>query len=620
MSSTSTHTTASLDRPLLEDFHGDRPLKALAYLYRGQRRRLALTFLCFAVKHSPAWLMPAMVAKVIDVVSKPETHSLSDLKGIVIVLAVILVQNVPLSFLYVRLLSQAARTAELELRAALCQRLQQLSIGYYARHSVGTLQSKVLRDVESVDQLVRSFFDLGLVGLFNITFALIITGLRQPWFLAYLFLTVPVQILITYALHGRLSSSSAKLRGAVERMSNRIMEMTHVLPVTRAHGLETAALRRVGESLEDVRQAGLRVDGVNATLTSLSWAASESFYMACLIFPAVACLMGWLRIGPGDAILLANYFGLIIGSVLGLVGVVPQITRGLEAIRSIGEVLQCPDREQNEGKAVIANVRGEIRFERVGFVYPGSSETALSDFSLSLNPGETVALVGPSGAGKSTVLNLAIGFIRPTSGRILIDGRDMEQHDLRTYRRFISAVPQESLLFNGTVRENVTYGLPPIPDGVLEAALRDANAWDFVSNLPEGPDTLVGEKGAKLSGGQRQRLAIARALIRNPRVLILDEATSSLDTESEALVQQALTRLRRGRTTLVVAHRLSTVRDAHRIVVLDHGRLVEVGVHESLLSSGGLYARFQDRQAGVRHDSGHLLAAPSSAETVQLAP
>ena len=218
---------------------------------------------------------------------------------------------------------------------------------------------------------------------------------------------------------------------------------------------------------------------------------------------------------------------------------------------------------------------------------------------LAVSPGETIALVGPSGAGKSTVLNLVIGFIRPTGGRILVDGRDMQAHDLRTYRRFLAVVPQESILFDGTVRDNVTYGLRGVPAEAVVAAVRDANAWDFVSQMPAGLDTPVGEKGARLSGGQKQRLAIARALIRNPRVLILDEATSALDTETEALIQEALARLMRGRTTFVVAHRLSTIRNARRIVVLDQGRIAEIGSHETLVRSGGLYARLHSRQAGV---------------------
>ena len=584
--------------PLEHRFSGEHPLRTLLYLYEGQRGQLVTASLFFVVKHSPVWLMPAITANIVDMVARPELHKPAELWANALLLAVILAQNIPLHYAYVRALSAAARTMETRLRSALCRRLQHLSIGYYAKQSAGALQTKVLRDVEAVEQLTRVLFDGGLSCLVNIVFALIITGLRQPWFLVYFVLTVPAAAAIVYALRRPIASRNAAFRGEIERMSTRVIEMTHLLPVTRAHGLESTALERVGESIERVRLAALHLDGINAVFGALSWATFNGFNMLCLVMSAWACLSGWAPLGAGDVVLLTTYFGLITGSVLGLVGMAPQVTKGLESIRSIGEVLQCPDLENNDGKAPMDSVQGGFQFENVSFVYPESKLAALHDFSLTVAPGETIALVGPSGAGKSTVLNLVIGFIRPTSGRVLADGRDMEAYDLRTYRRFVAVVPQESILFDGSVRENVTYGLRSVKEDVVVAALRDANAWEFVSRLPAGLDTPVGEKGARLSGGQKQRLAIARALIRNPRVLILDEATSSLDTETEALIQEALARLMRGRTTFVVAHRLSTVRDAHRIVVLDQGTIVGIGTHDSLLRAGGLYARLHAKQAG----------------------
>jgi ATP-binding cassette subfamily B protein len=355
-------------------------------------------------------------------------------------------------------------------------------------------------------------------------------------------------------------------------------------------------MHRMDRTLGEVLRAGLRLDRLNGLFGSLAWILLNAIGVACLAGSALVAYYGWLNVTPGTVVMLSAYFSSLTASVTTLLTLTPQIGKGLESVRSIGEVLQAPDLEQNDGKSPVGGVVGRFEFRGVGLTYPDNELPSLAGFDLDVRAGETIALVGGSGAGKSTLLNLVIGFLRPTEGRILLDGVDMETLDLRDYRSWLSVVPQDSILFEGTVRDNVTYGMDEVPHERVLAALRDANALEFIERMPNGLDTVVGERGARLSGGQKQRLAIARALIRDPRVLVLDEATSALDSRSEALVQQALGRLVRGRTVFVVAHRLSTIRTADRIVVMDEGRIVEIGSHAELLRRGGAYAGLQAAQ------------------------
>lgn len=311
-------------------------------------------------------------------------------------------------------------------------------------------------------------------------------------------------------------------------------------------------------------------------------------------------LKGILKIGIGDITLLAGYFNIISGAVMQLLNVLPAMTKGLESVRSIGEVLECPDIEQNEGKREVTSVRGEFEFRDVSFRYDPEGAWALRHFSLKVQTGETIALVGASGAGKSTVAQLVIGFIRPTEGTLLLDGTDMNDLDLRTYRRFLSVVTQETILFDGTIRDNIAYGIPDARDEDIFRAVEAANLTRLIRTLPEGLSTSVRENGSRLSGGQRQRIAIARALLRNPRVLILDEATSALDVEAEAEIQSALNLLRKGRTSFVIAHRLSTVQNADRILVMGDGRILEMGTHAELLARNGSYAQMYHKSTHLR--------------------
>ncbi|WP_394813235.1 ABC transporter ATP-binding protein [Streptomyces johnsoniae] len=585
---------ASSEGPLDHRYRGEHPVRTLAYLFRADRWRLAAAFGVFTVKHSPVWLLPLVTAAIVDtvVLHLPLTRLWSSAGLIMIILAA----NTPLHLLWVRLMYGSVRRTGTALRSALCTRMQQLSIGYHSRVSAGVLQTKVVRDVETVEQMVQQTSETGLGALTVLVGGLIIIGVRTPQFLPVFLLVVPVASLLVFRLRSRLRAHNEHFRQEVEHLSSRVSEMTRLISITRAHGLERDALRKMDGTLRRVLHSGQRLDLLNGRFASLAWVFLNALGIG---FLTVAALIAYYEVWPitaGDVVMLSAFLTTLTNSTTTLMGLTPVITKGLESVRSIGEVLQAPELEHNAGKAEVAEVAGAVEFREVGHAYEGAKAPAVRDFTLSVRPGETVALVGASGAGKSTVLNLVIGFIRPTTGRLLLDGTDMTTLDLRTYRHFVSVVPQESILFEGTVRENVAYGMEAADEETVRQALRDANALEFVERLPHGLDTVVGDNGARLSGGQRQRLAIARALIRNPRVLILDEATSALDTRSEALVQQALNRLVDGRTTFVVAHRLSTIRNADRIVVMQDGQIQEIGSHEELLRRGGAYTTLQSAQ------------------------
>ena len=374
-------------------------------------------------------------------------------------------------------------------------------------------------------------------------------------------------------------------------MSVRTSEMMTLVPVTRAHGLESTALGNIEREFDKTKSAALQLDFVNAAFGASSWVIYNILNGVTLIAAVWVTRTGLAEITAGEVVMLTGYFGVLSSAVVMMTDLAPNFARALASIKSISEVLESDDLEPNQGKTVVKNVSGDIEFRDVRFSYPDSEEHAINGLSMSLKAGEYIAIAGPSGCGKSTLANLLIGFLRPTSGQVLIDGRDTNELDYRSIRQFISVVPQESVMFEGSVKENICNGDLSVTDEQLMQALNDSNSWEFVSQLPEGIDTDIGPRGFTLSGGQKQRLAIARAILRNPRILVLDEATSSLDNESELLVQQALNKLMSGRTTFVIAHRLSTIKDANCIYVMEDGKIVEAGTHSDLLNNGQLYAR-----------------------------
>jgi ATP-binding cassette subfamily B protein len=369
-----------------------------------------------------------------------------------------------------------------------------------------------------------------------------------------------------------------------------------MIPVTRAHAVENVEMEKVNRNLNQVRKSGEKVDWSNGWFGSLAWAVFTLLTLGGYVLSGWLCYTKLMPLKPGDIALLGGYFGQITASATALIGMFPAVAKGFEAVRSIGDIMENPDIELDRNKPAIGDVCGAITFDHVDFIYPGSESAAIKNLHLDIASGSTVAFVGPSGSGKSTIMGLILGFNRPSHGRILLDGHNMSEIDMRSFRESVAVVSQDTILFQGTLRENILYGAQNVTEARLEKALKDANAFEFIHKLPEGLETMLGERGARLSGGQKQRIAIARAIIREPRVLILDEATSALDVEAEFVVQEALDRLMKGRTTFIVAHRLSTIRNAGLIVLLDGGRISEMGTHRELIDRGDMFANMYNLQ------------------------
>ena len=577
-------------------FDSKRPGRTLWRLFDDQHGKVFAAVALYIIKQTPASLMPLAVGLIVDTIAAGGAGAFRKILWIAAGYFFLLLQNPFVHTAFVRLMSGSLRHMQFNLRSALVERLQQLSVSFYEEKQSSALQTKILRDVDAIDGLCRHLMHTGLNGLLVMIYVTVIALVKQPLLALYFLVTVPAGVALLKLFDRRFKEQYQAMRVETEQMNARVGEMLQMLPVTRAHGLESIETRSVRGVFERIRERGMQVDTLTEFFASSSWFTFMIFQLACLVFSA------WLvlhhRISVGDAVMYHTYFGMLIGAVQQFLSVFPALAQGADAVQSLGEVLEAGPVERNEGKPSAPNpLRGEIVFENVNFSYPRGREVALQEISLKIKAGETVAFVGESGAGKSTLVNLAIGFRQPGAGRVLLDGCDLRELDLRSYRRQIGAVPQTTLLFNGSLRENVTYGLEKISDDTLWKILADANLAEFVRSLPRGLDTPLGESGTLLSGGQRQRLAIARALVRNPRLVILDEATSALDTESERLVQEALVRLTQGRTTLIVAHRFSTIRHAHRIVVLHGGRIVEVGTQEELLARQGQFYRLAKLQA-----------------------
>ncbi|MBB6675602.1 ABC transporter ATP-binding protein [Cohnella nanjingensis] len=572
-----------------------KPARILYLLYRNHWAKLLWSTFYFLIKHSPVYVLPIITANLINMATKPEKYSTSALWWNIAILFAVIVQNIPTQVLHISYMSKAIRYVEAGLRSTLVRKLQRLSMSAHGELAAGKLQSKVLRDVEAIEFLSRQMMLSILPAVISVIVAIVITAGKNLSVTAFFVLTIPAGVAMVTFFRKKIRRSNSDFRRQIESMSGQVSEMVGMMPVTRAHGLEQTEITKIDNTLSKLRNKGYKLDIVEAYFGSSAWVTFQSFQVLCLAFTILLAFRG--EIPVGDVVLYQSYFAMILGSITQLINVYPNIAKGFESIYSVTEILLSKDTEEYQGKRKLERVRGEFSFRNVHFGYNNSDRHVLSDFHLNVKAGECVALVGASGAGKSTVLNLVIGFSKPSEGQVAVDGVPMEELDMASYRSQLAVVHQSTVLFSGTIRENITYGLPSVSDEKLAEVVRMTHLQDVVAQLPQGLDTAIGEHGGRLSGGQRQRIAIARALIRDPKIILLDEATSALDNESEYFVQQAMQELIKGRTTFIVAHRLSTIRDADRIVVMKQGRCVEVGTYDELMAKQGEFYQLKQLQA-----------------------
>jgi len=577
-----------------ENLKTSKPLKTLFEMYRGNFSKIAISLFFYLIKSLPVYVLPVVTANIINIATAPEKHPLSGLWWNCIVMAIVILQNIPTQLMYISFMSKAIRYVEAGLRGTLIRKLQQLSIGFHGELKSGKLQSKVLRDVEAIEYLSRQIMMAAIPAFINIVVVFGIAFYHSKTVSLFFILTIPASVFIISIFRRRITATNRDFRKQIEEMAGRVSEMVEMIPVTRAHGLANTEIVKIDATLHNIRGKGYRLDIIEAFFGSSSWVIFQIFQLICLLFTAYLAYNG--KISAGEVVMYQGFFNMIIGAVTQLINVYPIITKGIESVHSVTEILLSRDTEEYTGRKKIKNLEGTVFFQGVHFHYRDSNQHVLRDLNLEVRSGECVAFIGESGSGKSTILNMLIGFYKPTKGQIVIDGIPMEDMDMQSYRNSLAVVLQNNILFSGSVRDNITYGLPLISEEKLQEVIEIANLRDVIANLPDGLDTLLGEHGGKLSGGQRQRIAIARALIRDPKIIILDEPTSALDNISERHVQKAMERLMHGRTTFIVAHRLSTIQDADTIVVMKKGSVLEKGTYDELMAKEGEFYRLKSMQ------------------------
>lgn len=556
--------------------------------------RMALAMLALLLSSAFGLAFPLVIVNLLDSVTKAKDFGPLNLLAAVLV-GIFLLQAA-FSFFQSYLLTYIGERIVFDLRTSLYRHLQKLSLAFYASRRVGDLVSRLSSDVTQMRNMLTNSLTTLLTQLLTLIGSISILLTLNTSFTLFILALVPVLIVVAIVFGRGIRKSSMQIQDDLADSTVVAEEGLQAIRVVKSFGREEYETKRYDHAMEKTFAASLKMAVSNSLFGSLMMFLGFGSIGAIMWYGGREVIAGHLSLAMITGFLI---YGISIAASLGgLAALYGQLNAAIGGVQRVFEILDTEPTVQDAPKARnMTRTYGNIRLENVSFSYDGQAKV-LDNISLEIREGEILALVGPSGAGKSTLFNLIPRFYDPTLGHILLDGEDLRDITQASLRNQLAIVPQETMLFGGSIRENILYGRLDATEDELIAAAKAANAHDFIIAFPNGYDSTVGERGMNLSGGQRQRIAIARAILKDPRILLLDEATSALDNESEGLVQEALERLMHAkrRTTVIIAHRLSTIKVAHRIAVMDAGQIIELGSHEELMAKNGLYARLYNMQ------------------------
>ncbi len=560
-----------------------------------RRRHLFLGLFLIIISRLSGLILPGASKYLIDDVIP--SNDLNMLKWLIIAVVISIVIQSVTSYALTQILSVEAQHLIAKLRSQVQKHIIKLPIRYFDNAKTGELVSRIMTDVEGVRNLVGTGFAQMIGGVLTAVISLILLISISPMMTLYVLLPVVIFGLVSLKAFGKIRPIFRE-RGKINaQVTGRLTETLGGIRVIKGFNAEAQEIKTFEKGVEELFL------NVKASLTATSFVTSAGALLLGLASAGIMGIGGYMimegRMTFGDFLAFTLYLGFMIAPIVQMSNIGSQLTEAFAGLDRTEEIMNTPlEADDRKRTQVLDKIVGDMSFENVSFAYESGKEV-VKGISFTAPAGSVTALVGTSGSGKTTIAGLAATFLNPDSGRILLDGKDLQSVTLESFRSQLGVVLQDDFLFEGTIRENILFPRPDASEAQVQLAVHAAHVQEFTDRFESGLDTLIGERGVKLSGGQRQRIAIARAILADPRILILDEATSNLDTESETLIQASLKELMRGRTTFVIAHRLSTIRQADQILVIEQGQIVERGQHDELIASQGRYYQLYTYQARI---------------------